>query len=221
MGILGSLMAAGAGAAQGFGEASNRNVDMHNLAAIENMREQLREQFAQRQFARERSAQKEDRKLAAEHERGMYKLQRQDKLTDAEREFERDLKKLDIQSERDLRKIGIQESGRDRRAAMKAKQGLLEGGQARSTTGKTIQDLLDLGLAETPQQAYDLYEESGLARMIASSPTVIEPSDIIKHMKEWRKARRGEDVTSGGDEGPVFVRNPETGKIEMRKQETR
>lgn len=215
VGLLGVLAA---GAAQGYGATKNAEVNMHNAAVIENNREMLRQQFEEQRFNRQLQASREAAIMNAEFENAKYHRDRSDKLADEE-----------MKHNREMQKYGLLEEGRNKRnassnaARMKAAEmrsqggGLLDssgGGKAQSTVGKTIQDLMNLGLASNPQEAYNLYEESGLAKMLASSPMVMRPEQIIDYIRMWRGQRQSGGMNGGANQVADFVFNPETGKLE-------
>lgn len=108
-----------AGAAQGYGNAKNAEVNLHNQQAIENNREAVRQQYENYRFERGLQAGMQQAEMKAKHDAAMYQRDRSDKLQDkdADRKFE--LEKMGIQHKNARSIEGMRETGRNSRALLR------------------------------------------------------------------------------------------------------
>ncbi len=224
MGILGMMMAGGA---IGAADASNKQVAAQQQMDLENARgdrtdrrEALRQQYLERNFNIQRQDQKDQARAQMEYEGQKYQRNRADKMTDAELSHSQ---KMELE--------GLKESGRDKRsansiAAANARAankavGAGGGGGARSSQGKLIEDIISLGLAETPEEAYNLATRSEVLRAALQNPlTKMDPDKLVDEV--YRLARglgpnRGGGLLTGGQQAGVpefsFELDPKTGKL--------
>jgi len=224
MGILGMMMAGGA---IGAADASNKQVAAQQQMDLENARgdrtdrrEALRQQYLERNFNIQRQDQREQAKMQMEYEGQKYQRNRADKMTDAEMSHSQ---KMELE--------GLKESGRDKRsansiAAANARAankagGAGSGGGARSSQGKLIEDMMDLGLAKNPTEAYNLATRSEVLRAALQNPlarlSADKLVDEVDKLVEGLGPNRGGGLLTGGQQAGVpefsFERDPKTGKL--------
>lgn len=113
-GILGVLAA---GAAQGYGAAKNREVEEHNLLAVENMREMLRQEYEERRFNRQLEGNRQLAQEKAAHRLLEHQVKRESKLEDDAAAHERTLQRDKFLSDSKMQQLGILEKGRNSRSA--------------------------------------------------------------------------------------------------------
>lgn len=229
MGILGMMAAGGA---VGLADASNKQVAAQQQMEMEGMRadrvdqrEALRQQYLERNFNTQRQDQKDMAKAQMQMEELKYKRNRADKLTDAEMTHKQ---KLEL--------TGMAESGKDRRSAasiaaankraadrMAATGGGAAGvGGARSSQGKLIEDMISMGIAKDPTEAYNLATRSDVLRAALQNPLAQISSDTLidevsKLVEGLGPTRGGGGLLTGGNAPSVpeisFALDPKTGKL--------
>ena len=231
MGILGMMAAGGA---VGLADASNKQVAAQQQMEMEGMRadrvdqrEALRQQYLERNFNTQRQDQKDMAKAQMQTEELKYNRNRADKLTDAEMTHKQ---KLEL--------TGMAESGKDRRSAasiaaankraadrMAATGGggaAGGGGGARSSQGKLIEDMISMGIAKDPTEAYNLATRSDVLRAALQNPLAQISSDTLidevsKLVEGLGPTRRGGGLLTGGNVPSVpeisFALDPKTGKL--------
>lgn len=230
MGILGMMAAGGA---VGLADASNKQVAAQQQMEMEGMRadrvdqrEALRQQYLERNFNIERQDRKDMAKAQMQMEELKYNRNRADKLTDAEMTHKQ---KLELE--------GMKESGRDRRSAASIAAankraadrmaatgggGAAGGGGARSSQGKLIEDMISMGIAKDPTEAYNLATRSDVLRAALQNPLAQISSDTLidevsKLVEGLGPTRRGGGLLTGGNAPSVpeisFALDPKTGKL--------
>lgn len=221
-----------AGGAVGLADASNKQVAAQQQMEMEGMRadrvdqrEALRQQYLERNFNTQRQDQKDMAKAQMQMEELKYKRNRADKLTDAEMTHKQ---KLEL--------TGMAESGKDRRSAasiaaankraadrMAATGGGAAGvGGARSSQGKLIEDMISMGIAKDPTEAYNLATRSDVLRAALQNPLAQISSDTLidevsKLVEGLGPTRGGGGLLTGGNAPSVpeisFALDPKTGKL--------
>lgn len=229
MGILGMIVAGGA---VGLADASNKQVAAQQQMELEGMRadrvdqrEALRQQYLERNFNTQRQDRKDMAKAQMQMEELKYNRNRADKLTDAEMTHKQ---KLELE--------GLKESGRDRRSAASIAAankraadrmaatggGAAGGGGARSSQGKLIEDMISMGIAKDPTEAYNLATRSDVLRAALQNPLAQISSDTLidevsKLVEGLGPTRRGGGLLTGGNAPSVpeisFTLDPKTGKL--------
>ena len=229
MGILGMMAAGGV---VGLADASNKQVAAQQQMEMEGMRadrvdqrEALRQQYLERNFNTQRQDQKDMAKAQMQMEELKYKRNRADKLTDAEMTHKQ---KLEL--------TGMAESGKDRRSAASiaaankraadrkaATGGGAAGvGGARSSQGKLIEDMISMGIAKDPTEAYNLATRSDVLRAALQNPLAQISSDTLidevsKLVEGLGPTRGGGGLLTGGNAPSVpeisFALDPKTGKL--------
>lgn len=217
VGLLGVLAA---GAAQGYGTAKNREVDLHNQATIENNREMLRQQFENQRFERNLEAGMQQAKMKAEHDAAVYQRNRSDKLHDDDSQRKFELEKMGVQHNNARSLEGMREAGRNRRALLR-RDTTATGGEsgnvkAQSTMGKAIQDMMNMGLAENPQEAQLKLERSGVLKEMLKNPMYAnDPNRLAQALTQWE---RNMGVQSNQQQAVAdFIFNPQTGRLESAR----
>lgn len=229
MGILGLIAAGGA---VGLADASNKQVAVQQQMELEDrranrtdQREALRQQYLERNFNTQRQDRKDMAKAQMQMEELKYNRNRADKLTDAEMTHKQ---KLELE--------GLKESGRDRRSAASIAAankraadrmaatggGAAGGGGARSSQGKLIEDMISMGIAKDPTEAYNLATRSDVLRAALQNPLAQISSDTLidevsKLVEGLGPTRRGGGLLTGGNAPSVpeisFALDPKTGKL--------
>lgn len=229
MGILGMMAAGGA---VGLADASNKQVAAQQQMEMEGMRadrvdqrEALRQQYLERNFNIERQDRKDMAKAQMQMEELKYNRNRADKLTDAEMTHKQ---KLELE--------GMKESGRDRRSAASIAAankraadrmaatgggGAAGGGGARSSQGKLIEDMISMGIAKDPTEAYNLATRSDVLRAALQNPLAQISSDTLidevsKLVEGLGPTRGGGGLLTGGKPAVPevsFELDPKTGKL--------
>lgn len=222
VGLLGVLAA---GAAQSYGAAKNQEVDNHNAVAMEQMREQIRQDFEERRFNRQLEAGMQQAKMQAEHENYKYQRNREDKLSDEEIKHNRDMEKNRFIEENKNRRTADSNATRMKSTEMRiaaqrelAKSGggnglLNVGDKAQSTMGKAIQDMVNMGLASSPQEAQMKLDRAGVLKEMMKNPLMAaDPKRMTDAVRQWENAMgmQNNQQQTVAD----FVFNPQTGKLE-------
>lgn len=222
VGILGVLAA---GAAQGYGAAKNQEVDNYNAVAMEQMREQIRQDFEERRFNRQLEVGMQQARMNAEYENAKYQRDRENKLADEETKHSRDMEKQSLLEEgrnkrNDSRNAARMESTKMRIAAQRE---LAESGggngllNMESSIGRTINDMVKLGLAATPQEAQIKLERSGVLKEMMKNPLLAaDPKRITEAVNQWENTM-GFAGSNNNQSVADFVFNPQTGKLEQAR----
>lgn len=223
MGILGMMVAGGA---QGLANASNQNVATQQQLELEDRRgvredrrEALRQKYLERNFDLQREDRKEQAKAQMQYDALKYQRRREDKLSDAAREHAQRLEITGMTQAGADRRSAASISAANKRAELRANASGGGGtGGAKSSQGKLIQDLMDLKLADNPEQAYNLVNRSEFLRAALQNPMARLSAD--KLVDEVDKLTRGLGSPRGGllnkepsDSGFDFDLDPKTGKI--------
>lgn len=223
-GLLGILAA---GAAQGYGAAKNREVEEHNLLAVENMREMLRQEYEERRFNRQLEGNRQLAQEKAAHRLLEHQVKREAKLEDDETAHKRTLERDKFLSESKMQQLGLLEGGRNSRTAA-SNAARLKAAEMRASSGGSSGD--DLSPKEMIKQIeannkriFDLKKEINVTFGSQDNPrTELYNSEIRRLEADNARKQSALGIEPQQQAQPEqsimqITRNPKTGALEFVK----
>lgn len=199
--MVGLLGIATAGAVRGARDVSNANVE----ADREALRQKYERQYEDFKYQRSRKDAKEDAAAAAKSEEQIYQRGRADTLADKEddRKFRASESAKDRASRKEV--AGMRAGGKGAGGAGDAKSGI------RSTLGKEISDLLDQGLADSPEEALDILDQRGLIKGVAANQFIDDPKQVFELFEDIKRERGLSKKKAANPQDTYLDFDPKTG----------